>query len=591
MLNKNDPLVSAVQEVMKRNQAEREAARLVNEKFGIHDRKALPRERLGEWDSAYQAVLTEGISVEKVPMPKTQPETSVQGGQGIQGYDKQSKSAGPVRPHGDNPKVNMEEESKVKTPVKKTPSDYVPGTSYYGYAMLKAGKKAAQKKKIEEEAKELDEKVKMTKQQFANLDGDPKFTANDLAHARKGTHVKKAAAGNLKEAIMNKVMKKLEEKAVSQVQQQAAGAALAAKRGDIPMSSLKGSSKEMMSMSTKELEKFARTKHKGLPEKVDEGFNNRHGLSVTASAEKQAVADQLTERVGNPLLLNRARARARLGDSGVRRPISGTNNLQTRLANMRRSAPALDPNRNIALDNPTTQSNLAIAQRQQERRQSMANTARQNRAGTNTFVAAAKAEAQRRRQAGEPVLKAADVPGVNARDAQSKSDEVMAASRMANRNDLARKARDLRAGTNTFAPKPPAVSPSKTPEERAQQARDAIAKLNDRKAPVSTPPVTTAATTAATTTPPVTTAATTTPPVTTAATTTTPAAAPVPASAPAQAPVRQVAPEAPRKRTAFQDMMRRAQSKSEPAGPRKDAQGLNVHSMTRPQPGKPGVRK
>jgi hypothetical protein len=38
-------------------------------------------------------------------------------------------------------------------------------------------------------------------------------------------------------------------------------------------------------------------------------------------------------------------------------------------------------------------------------------------------------------------------------------------------------------------------------------------------------------------------------------------------------------------------MMRRAQSKSEPAGPRKDAQGLNVHSMTRPQPGKPGVRK
>jgi len=60
------------------------------------------------------------------------------------------------------------------------------------------------------------------------------------------------------------------EKAVSQDQQQAAGAALAAKRGDIPASSLKGASKEMYKMSEKELEKFAGTKHKGLPTKVTE---------------------------------------------------------------------------------------------------------------------------------------------------------------------------------------------------------------------------------------------------------------------------------------------------------------------------------
>lgn len=59
----------------------------------------------------------------------------------------------------------------------------------------------------------------------------------------------------------------LMEKAVSKSQQQAAGAALAAKRGDAPKSELKGASKEMMSMSTKELEKFAGTKHEGLPKK------------------------------------------------------------------------------------------------------------------------------------------------------------------------------------------------------------------------------------------------------------------------------------------------------------------------------------
>jgi len=59
----------------------------------------------------------------------------------------------------------------------------------------------------------------------------------------------------------------LMEKAVSKAQQKAAGAALAAKRGDTPKSELKGAAKEMMDMSTKELEKFAGTKHKGLPEK------------------------------------------------------------------------------------------------------------------------------------------------------------------------------------------------------------------------------------------------------------------------------------------------------------------------------------
>jgi hypothetical protein len=54
------------------------------------------------------------------------------------------------------------------------------------------------------------------------------------------------------------------EKAVSRSQQQAAGAALAAKRGE---GKAVGASREMMKMSTKELEKFAGTKHKGLPDK------------------------------------------------------------------------------------------------------------------------------------------------------------------------------------------------------------------------------------------------------------------------------------------------------------------------------------
>ena len=55
--------------------------------------------------------------------------------------------------------------------------------------------------------------------------------------------------------------------AKSAAQQKAAGAALAADRGDRSKSSLKGPSRQMaQSMSEKELKKMASTKRKGKPE-------------------------------------------------------------------------------------------------------------------------------------------------------------------------------------------------------------------------------------------------------------------------------------------------------------------------------------
>ena len=56
--------------------------------------------------------------------------------------------------------------------------------------------------------------------------------------------------------------------AKSKKQQMAAGAALAAKRGERSRSSLKGASREMAeSMSEDQLEEFASTKRKNLPTK------------------------------------------------------------------------------------------------------------------------------------------------------------------------------------------------------------------------------------------------------------------------------------------------------------------------------------
>ena len=61
MLNKNDPLIDSVKKVMEQNNKERAAVKAVNEKFRIHDRRALPHEKQGEWDAAYKKVLAEGV--------------------------------------------------------------------------------------------------------------------------------------------------------------------------------------------------------------------------------------------------------------------------------------------------------------------------------------------------------------------------------------------------------------------------------------------------------------------------------------------------------------------------------------------------
>ncbi len=57
--------------------------------------------------------------------------------------------------------------------------------------------------------------------------------------------------------------------AKSKKQQMAAGAAIAAKRGEMPKTKLRGASKSMAeSMSKKQLEEFAHTERKSLPKRA-----------------------------------------------------------------------------------------------------------------------------------------------------------------------------------------------------------------------------------------------------------------------------------------------------------------------------------
>jgi hypothetical protein len=77
------------------------------------------------------------------------------------------------------------------------------------------------------------------------------------------------------------------EKAVSKAQRAAAGIARAAQKGDIPKSELRGASKEMAKMEPKELRKFAKTREKGLPEKVREVDMGQADARKTSPSSKE----------------------------------------------------------------------------------------------------------------------------------------------------------------------------------------------------------------------------------------------------------------------------------------------------------------
>ena len=105
------------------------------------------------------------------------------------------------------------------------------------------------------------------------VDDDVEKTFDVMPPNKKNTVKVCPENGNgISESGYSKFLKKVntvKEEAVSQNQQQLAGMALAFLRGEMPDASEEV--KKMAKMGEKELRKFAKTKHEGLPEKVKEG--------------------------------------------------------------------------------------------------------------------------------------------------------------------------------------------------------------------------------------------------------------------------------------------------------------------------------
>lgn len=81
--------------------------------------------------------------------------------------------------------------------------------------------------------------------------------------------------------------------ALSQQQQKIMGLALAYKKGKVPASKVSKSVKDLAgSMSQKELEKYASTKHKGLPKRVE----NKMSVSELHKMIQDAISEVMNER-------------------------------------------------------------------------------------------------------------------------------------------------------------------------------------------------------------------------------------------------------------------------------------------------------
>lgn len=134
--------------------------------------------------------------------------------------------------------------------------------------------KAKRSKKVDEAAKP----------DFLDIDKDGDKKEPMKKAAKDGMSDKQAKYFGKKK--VSEAELKVDEKAVSKSQQQAAAIAMHAPKGE-----LKGASKEMAKMPKKELEKFASTKHKGLPKKVDESrlFEDELGQAQAMLAAKDMV--------------------------------------------------------------------------------------------------------------------------------------------------------------------------------------------------------------------------------------------------------------------------------------------------------------
>jgi hypothetical protein len=144
---------------------------------------------------------------------------------------------------------------------------------------------------------------------------DPKDIANDPDTERKFKNRMTGLKNLLKRTQKEEI--ELDEKAVSQAQQKAAGAALATQRGEYDGGKKGGAVNRMALMKASELRKIAATKRKGLPmskEEVDEAVAGTN-VAADMDARKAEIQRRIAQKQAS---FQQAKANKRISSSTIR---------------------------------------------------------------------------------------------------------------------------------------------------------------------------------------------------------------------------------------------------------------------------------
>ena len=153
-------------------------------------------------------------------------------------------------------------------------------------------------------------------------------------------------------------------------QQQAAGAALAAKRKGTTVG-LKGASKEMVNMSTKSLEKIAGTKHKGLPKKATEALDpvGHEDDDIDNDGKKNTKSDQYLKARRTAVSKAVGKTDSKVKEASSDRPASKkTDTTWTDKSGKKHPATRVQGSRSVAADKEADKERRAIDKEMKEDR-------------------------------------------------------------------------------------------------------------------------------------------------------------------------------------------------------------------------------
>ena len=325
IFHKKDGLADAVKSVMEVNQFHREAEAQVNEKFGVVSRKALPHEQQASWDSEFNKIISEG-AMKRMSMGDDG---------GMETYKKKPEGYSPkqmmiAKIAGNPEKIDAQDLAALRAGKKMDEEEQIDELKGYqgrrGQKLLhqvhnrafKRLDKAIDKKDTKTVRKNSEimsnawDRMKDVYEEEQidelNLSG-VKPSANIEDRRTKGSRMDRPVSNQvtksdqMKTPAMSKA-DRLDEKAVSKAQHRFFGLVRGIQKGKA-----KGSpeaEKAAKSMSVKSVRDYAKTKEKGLPEKIDEESLDsiQEEIATNLYAELNYVMEQHGEEAGDEWIAN-----------------------------------------------------------------------------------------------------------------------------------------------------------------------------------------------------------------------------------------------------------------------------------------------